>query len=252
MTAKETRKQQRQTTAKPRQLSEDTNGKHNKGLISVQYVLVPPATKMGWSCHACTFRNMNDVSKECITCGTKRPKPVKKEDSIDLTREDDGDNSLSKKRSVSEEPHQRTLFGGLVGGANDSNETKAASKRAKTVGNDATTTGPSSKTTQQSTLTLNSNNKSAASYRKLSEDTFAVRKTRCKEVLKDVFHINKLRNQQPKAVECALKGKSQIIVMATGGGKSLCYQLPAVVCGGTTIVSVCHSFLSQSTARPFP
>jgi len=38
------------------------------------------------------------------------------------------------------------------------------------------------------------------------------------------------------AVECALKSQSQIVVMATGGGKSLCYQLPAVVCGGTTVV----------------
>ncbi|GMI14828.1 hypothetical protein TrVE_jg9016 [Triparma verrucosa] len=38
-----------------------------------------------------------------------------------------------------------------------------------------------------------------------------------------------LQNLQPIAVNTALERKSQLIVMRTGGGKSLCYQLPAVV-----------------------
>jgi RecQ family ATP-dependent DNA helicase len=54
--------------------------------------------------------------------------------------------------------------------------------------------------------------------------------------LKKVFRIQKLRSLQPTAIKSVLKGQSQIVVLATGSGKSLCYQLPAVVLGGTTIV----------------
>jgi ATP-dependent DNA helicase RecQ len=56
------------------------------------------------------------------------------------------------------------------------------------------------------------------------------------KTLSSTFGISSLRNLQPKAVECALRGQSQIIIMATGGGKSLCYQLPAVVLPGISIV----------------
>lgn len=56
------------------------------------------------------------------------------------------------------------------------------------------------------------------------------------KVLLSVFGIDSLRPGQRVAVENTLKGKSQIIIMATGGGKSLCYQLPAVVLGGVTLV----------------
>lgn len=59
---------------------------------------------------------------------------------------------------------------------------------------------------------------------------------RTKEVMKTVFGIKKLRNLQSTAISATLRGESQLIVLATGGGKSLCYQLPAVVLGGTTLV----------------
>ncbi len=56
-------------------------------------------------------------------------------------------------------------------------------------------------------------------------------------VLKSVFGLESLRpNLQPAAIKCAMEGKSQMIVMATGGGKSLCYQLPACLLGGVTVV----------------
>jgi ATP-dependent DNA helicase RecQ len=54
--------------------------------------------------------------------------------------------------------------------------------------------------------------------------------------LESIFKLQQLRNLQPQAVENALQLKSQMIVMATGGGKSLCYQLPATLLGGITIV----------------
>ena len=61
-------------------------------------------------------------------------------------------------------------------------------------------------------------------------------KQKSEKIMQDVFGIAKLRNLQPKAVDCALQQQSQIVVLATGGGKSLCFQLPALVLGGTTIV----------------
>ena len=56
------------------------------------------------------------------------------------------------------------------------------------------------------------------------------------EVLERVFKLQSLRHLQPKSIKCTMEGKSQMIVMATGGGKSLCYQLPACILGGVTIV----------------
>ncbi|EJK44405.1 hypothetical protein THAOC_37057 [Thalassiosira oceanica] len=50
-------------------------------------------------------------------------------------------------------------------------------------------------------------------------------------LLRQTFQHQSLRNLQDRAVRGALQKKSQIIVLATGGGKSLCYQLPALVSG---------------------
>jgi hypothetical protein len=55
--------------------------------------------------------------------------------------------------------------------------------------------------------------------------------------LQNVFQLNSLRrNLQSAAVQNALRQQSQLLVLATGGGKSLCYQLPACLLGGVTIV----------------
>lgn len=68
------------------------------------------------------------------------------------------------------------------------------------------------------------------------EQSYATLSKRAQDVLKTVFGFEQLRGLQAQALECALHRQSQIIVMATGGGKSLCYQLPAVTIGGTTLV----------------
>ena len=56
------------------------------------------------------------------------------------------------------------------------------------------------------------------------------------KTMRETFGIESLRNLQPTAIKCALKQQHQIIVMATGGGKSLCYQLPALCLPGVTLV----------------
>src|SRR5216683_560221 len=41
---------------------------------------------------------------------------------------------------------------------------------------------------------------------------------------------------QEQAMRAVLQGRDSLVVLPTGGGKSLCYQAPAVMRGGTTVV----------------
>src|SRR5271156_7082842 len=45
-----------------------------------------------------------------------------------------------------------------------------------------------------------------------------------------------LRPLQDQAMRAILEGRDSLVVLPTGGGKSLCYQAPAVFRGGTTVV----------------
>jgi ATP-dependent DNA helicase RecQ len=55
-------------------------------------------------------------------------------------------------------------------------------------------------------------------------------------VLRDVFGFAAFRGQQSAAVDHVVAGGDALVLMPTGGGKSLCYQLPALVRPGTGIV----------------
>ncbi|RUW33461.1 ATP-dependent DNA helicase RecQ, partial [Mesorhizobium sp. M1A.F.Ca.IN.020.06.1.1] len=55
-------------------------------------------------------------------------------------------------------------------------------------------------------------------------------------VLKDVFGFDDFRPGQADVIEALLCGRHVLAVMPTGAGKSLCYQVPALVLGGLTIV----------------
>ncbi len=62
------------------------------------------------------------------------------------------------------------------------------------------------------------------------------KKQQAVELLKIHYGFDKFRPGQERAIDAVLSGKDCLVVMPTGGGKSLIYQLPALVLEGVTIV----------------
>ena len=60
--------------------------------------------------------------------------------------------------------------------------------------------------------------------------------TDLREHLQNLFELDDFRPAQREVIEDVLAGKDVLCVMPTGAGKSLCYQLPAAIMGGLSIV----------------
>ena len=56
------------------------------------------------------------------------------------------------------------------------------------------------------------------------------------KLLKDVFGFDQFKGNQEAIIKSVLAGSDTFVLMPTGGGKSLCYQLPALLKPGTAIV----------------
>jgi ATP-dependent DNA helicase RecQ len=56
------------------------------------------------------------------------------------------------------------------------------------------------------------------------------------EALKEFFGFDEFKGEQEKAIRSVLDGRDTFVIMPTGGGKSMCYQLPALMLDGVTLV----------------
>ncbi len=59
---------------------------------------------------------------------------------------------------------------------------------------------------------------------------------RARKLLSEAYGYSAFRGQQHDVIEAALAGRDCLVLMPTGGGKSLCYQLPSMLRDGTGIV----------------
>lgn len=222
---------------------------------------------MGWSCEACTFLNRADDAIACEICGTERTQndAVKKPPSEAAAAAA----AAPAKRSNNSKSRQATLFGGFLTKeqekaskqkpANKKRSAKAASPGKSAMTDETQHQQPPKKKSapQSNAASASSSHASKQQPYKRSAATSAAATTsavpahlqvkdnsislqdlskEAQRIMKETFGIEKLRNLQPQAVQYALRRQSQLIIMATGGGKSLCYQLPALVRGGCSIV----------------
>ncbi|MDG1282500.1 MAG: DEAD/DEAH box helicase, partial [Pseudorhodobacter sp.] len=56
------------------------------------------------------------------------------------------------------------------------------------------------------------------------------------DLLASVFGFDAFRPGQAEIVDAVLAGRNTLAIMPTGGGKSLCFQLPALCRDGVTVV----------------
>lgn len=56
------------------------------------------------------------------------------------------------------------------------------------------------------------------------------------QILEQYFGYTQFRKGQKEIIDAVLEGKNSVVIMPTGGGKSLCYQVPALCASGITIV----------------
>ncbi|MBU3664239.1 MAG: RecQ family ATP-dependent DNA helicase, partial [Bacteroidetes bacterium] len=57
-----------------------------------------------------------------------------------------------------------------------------------------------------------------------------------KEALREYFGFDSFKGEQEEIIHNLLSGNDTFVIMPTGGGKSVCYQLPALIMPGTAII----------------
>ncbi|QYF92178.1 ATP-dependent DNA helicase [Massilia sp. PAMC28688] len=70
----------------------------------------------------------------------------------------------------------------------------------------------------------------------LNKGVRAARRNKISKLLRSIFGVERLRDGQQQVIDSVLDGRDTLAIMPTGSGKSLCYQIPARMLAGTTIV----------------
>lgn len=70
----------------------------------------------------------------------------------------------------------------------------------------------------------------------LNKGVRAARRNKISKLLRSIFGVERLRDGQQQVIDSVLDGQDTLAIMPTGSGKSLCYQIPARMLDGTTIV----------------
>ena len=71
---------------------------------------------------------------------------------------------------------------------------------------------------------------------RLLDSASAPAEDRAQRLLRDVFGYSEFRGQQRAIIDAAATGRDALVLMPTGGGKSLCYQIPALLRTGVGLV----------------
>ena len=71
--------------------------------------------------------------------------------------------------------------------------------------------------------------------RELSELTVGTEQ-RAHEILRNVYGYTSFRGDQLEIIKAALAGRDSLVLMPTGGGKSICYQIPALLLDGVALI----------------
>ena len=58
----------------------------------------------------------------------------------------------------------------------------------------------------------------------------------CRQLLQEIYGYDRFRPGQEEIIRSALEGRDSLVIMPTGSGKSLCYQIPALVKQGVCVV----------------
>lgn len=194
---------------------------------------------MGWSCDACTFLNAADGAIVCQICESVRSEAAELVGSIRNATNISSFLVDTRERRAERKPTvQATLFGGIA--VEPQNEKIELKKRKPNP-------LPELEISKQSTLSFAKQPPPTSSagltlWRQCASKDIPLSelKIRARKALKFIFGVDKLRMLQPKAVSCALKRKSQLVVMATGGGMYI--RRSFTVTNTLTFFHVAHFF----------
>jgi hypothetical protein len=199
---------------------------------------------MTWSCRYCTFTNADDLSTTCSLCGMPGKRKLSVSHTgiyskiVDVTGGRDSDHR-TKPQSLKRPLHSKAASSIVTAAASTNRKCKSPSFKKnddhkKNVHHDSSSVTNRPKysldvkvTTKTSTTTsANLQVKQTSiqyphtfSYKLVPKRNPDEIKRDVQRALENIFNLKCLRNLQPQAVQCALQLQSQMIVMATGGGK---------------------------------